>query len=79
MIEKISFALIDESGNMIPIREVHKNARIEIKIDIAIADIFSEICFINNSITDMEIKVAEKFQLAKILKNHLEEIKENGI
>ncbi len=79
MIEKISFALIDESGNMIPIREVQKNARIEIKIDIAIADIFSEICFINNSITDMEIKVAEKFQLAKILKNHLEEIKENGI
>lgn len=79
MIEKISFALIDESGNTVPVRESQRNAQIEIKIDIAIADLFSEICFINNSIADTEMKVAEKFELAKMLKNHLEEMKENGI
>ena len=79
MIEKITFALIDESGNIIRLRECRRNARIEIKIDIATADLFSEITFINNSISDEEIKIAEKFHLAKTLQNYLEEKKENGI
>lgn len=79
MIEKISMALIDESGNIIPLRGSRRNARIEIKIDVATADLFSEITFINNSILDEEIKIAEKFHLAKTLQNYLEEKKENGI
>ena len=79
MIEKISIALIDESGNIIRLRESRRNARIEIKIDVATADLFSEITFINNSISDEEIKIAEKFHLAKTLQNYLEEKKENGI
>ena len=79
MIEKITFALIDESGNIIPLRGSRRNARIEINIDVATADLFSEITFINNSISDEEIKIAEKFHLAKTLQNYLEEKKENGI
>lgn len=76
MIEQISLVLTDESGNFVPLEKV-SNAQLEIKIDVAIADLFSQICFRNNSIKDAEIKTAEKFHLAKTLKNYLEEMKEN--
>jgi len=73
MIEQISLRIADESGEFVPIKTTM--ARLEIKIDVATAEIFSEICFRNNSIADEEIKLAEKFNLAKSLKNYLEEIK----
>lgn len=73
MIEQIKLVLMNESGDIVPI-EKPNNTQIEIKIDVAIADIFSRICFRNNSIKDTEIKVAEKFHLAKTLKNYLQEI-----
>ena len=77
MIEKISLALLNESGDVVPVERV-TDAQLEIKIDVAIADLFSQICFRNNSIKDQEIKVAEKFYLAKNLKNYLKEIKDNA-
>jgi hypothetical protein len=74
MIERISLALVDESGETIVIKE----RQIETKIETAIADIFSEICRRNNEIADAEIKIAEKFHFAAALKNYLKEQKENG-
>lgn len=73
MIEQISLALVDESGEIVPLRERH----VESKIEIAIADIFSEICRRNNEIADNEVKIAEKFHFAATLKNYLKEQKEN--
>ncbi len=77
MIEKISLALLNESGEVVPIDKV-TDARLEIKIEVAIADLFSQICFRNNSIEDPEIKNAEKFFFALNLKNYLKEMKENA-
>ncbi len=74
MIEKISVAFVNESGEIVPMR---KGANLELKIDATIADLFSEICFRNNSIKDEEIKAAEKFNLAKNLNNYLKEMKKN--
>ncbi len=73
MIEKISIALINESGDYVPITKA-TTTQIEIKIEMAIADTFSEICRRLNDLTDDEIKLAEKFNLAKNLKTYLEEM-----
>lgn len=75
MIEKISVALVNESGDYVPIKST--NGKLEMKIEVAIADTFSEICKQLNDLTDDEIKLAEKFNLAKTLNNYLEEMK-NG-
>lgn len=75
MIEQIKLALINESGDCVPI-ETENNSRLEIKLETTIADLFTRICFRNNSIKDAEIKTAEKFHLAKTLKNYLEEMKD---
>ena len=75
MIEKITLMLTNESGESVPIEKV-TDAQIEIKIDVAIADIFSKICFRNNSIQDQEIKTAEKFIFAANLNRYLKEMKE---
>ena len=74
MIEQIQLALINESGDIVPIEQA-TFTQLEIKIDVATADIFSKICFRNNNITDAEIKTAEKFFFALNLKNYLEEMK----
>ena len=77
MIEKISLVLTNESGDSVPIEQA-TFTQLEIKIDVAIADIFSKICFRNNDITDAEIKVAQKFHLAMNLKNYLEEMNDGN-
>lgn len=76
MIEKISVALVNESGAVIPVKTT--NARIEMKIEIAIAETFSQICRRLNDLTDDEIKIAEKFHLANSLNNYLEEMKNDN-
>lgn len=76
MIEEIRLALINESGECVPIKAT--NAKLEIKIEVAIADTFSEICKRLNDLTDDEIKLAEKFHLAKNLKNYLEEMNDGS-
>lgn len=73
MIEQIKLVLTNESGDVVPIGKV-SSVQLEMKIEVAIADIFSKICFLNNNIKDEEIKLAEKFNLAKNLKNYLEEM-----
>ncbi len=69
--------LTNEAGDTVPVEKT-TDAQLEIKIDVAIADLFSQICFRNNSMTDVPIKVAAKFNLARNLKNYLEETKENA-
>lgn len=71
MIEQINLVLANESGDFVPIRA----AGVEMKIETAIADLFSEICRRNNDISDAEIKTAEKFNFCLNLKNYLEEMK----
>ena len=76
MIEKISLAIVGESGDIVPIEKT-TNAQLEIKLETVIADTFSAICYRNNNLTDSEIKTAEKFTFAVALKNYLKEMKEN--
>lgn len=76
MIEKISLALFDESGAVVPISKI-SDAQLEIKLDIAIAEMFTKICFRNNKLDEQQIKTAEKFNFALNLKNYLQELKEN--
>ena len=75
MIEKISLAIVGESGAVIPIQQ--SDERLDIKIDAAIADTFSQICFRNNSIEDAEIKTSEKFLLLLNLYEFQKEMKRN--
>lgn len=74
MIEKITVALVGENGDIVPL----KNHHVTLKIETAIADTFTEICFRNNSITDAETQTAEKFAFAVALNNYLKEIKQNA-
>ena len=66
MIEKISFCLVDESGNFIEIPK-STNGKIESKLEETLADLYTAICFENNNIKDDEIRVAEKFHFANAL------------
>lgn len=77
MIEKISLALVSETGETVFIERL-SDAKVEIKIEETIADLFSKICFRNNSITDAEIKTAEKFHFAAHLQKYLKETQENA-
>ena len=76
MIEKISLALMNESGEFLEVENV-SHLQMAIKIEIAIADTFAEIRNRINALADEEIKIAERFNFALNLKNYLKEIKEN--
>jgi len=76
MIEKIFLKLSNESGDWIALEKTN-DAQIEIKIDTTIADLFSAICSRNHSLSDVEMKNAEKFRFALNLKEYLEDIKRN--
>ena len=75
MIEKISLRVADESGAFIALSE--SDLKLQSKLDVYIADTFSEIVRLGQSIADDEIRTAEKFHLALNLKNYLQEMKEN--
>lgn len=74
MEEKISMALIDESGNFIAVNK--SDLKIESEIEIQIADSFTEINQnLNNKLKDDdERRIAEKFRLCQHLKSFMEEI-----
>lgn len=72
MIEKITLCLADESGAVIALAA--SPLKIQSKLDTLIADTFSEIVCRQQSIADEEIKIAEKFHLARALKKYLEEM-----
>lgn len=76
MIEKISLALVNESGEFVLINE--SDRKIESKIEIEIADYFTKINQELNKCTDTEIRVSEKFVLCTLLRNYLQEIKEHA-
>lgn len=76
MIEKISLALMNESGEFLEVENV-SHLQMAVKIEIAIADTFAEIRNRINALDDEEIKTAERFNFALNLKNYLKEIKEN--
>lgn len=76
MIDGINLVIANSLGDALPIERITAQ-QLEIKIDVAIADMFSAICFRNNNIADAEEKTAQKFYFALNLKNYLEEIKEN--
>lgn len=75
MIEKITLRIADESGAFVALSE--SELKLQSKLDVYIADTFSEIVRLGQSIADEEIKTAEKFYLAVNLKNYLQEMKEN--
>jgi hypothetical protein len=75
MIEKIRLCVADESGALIEIPE--SPLKLQSKLDVLIADTFSEIVRLGQAIADDEIRTAEKFNLAVNLKNYLQEMKEN--
>ncbi len=77
MIDNISLNISSSLGDIVPLPKI-TNAQLEIKIEVATADVFSEICRRNNSIRDEEIKVADKFYFLVNLNNYLEEMKNNA-
>lgn len=76
MIDGINLVIANSLGDALPIERTSAQ-QLEIKIDVAIADLFSQICFRSNNIADPEEKTAQKFYFALNLKNYLQEIKEN--
>lgn len=74
MLNKISLALIDESGTVIPIQE--KNYRIEGSLDIAIVELYAATMNRFKEMPDEETKFAAKFELVNLLTNFLKETKE---
>jgi hypothetical protein len=73
MIETITLALINESGDFLAVED-QSPRRIENDLDIACADLFTNICARLSEIKDEEIRRAEKFFFALNLKNYLKEM-----
>ncbi len=74
MINKIGLALINESGEFIPI----KSSKLESEIEITIAETFTKINHSLNGNKDKEIRLDEKFRLCQHLIKFLEEVKNAG-
>lgn len=75
MLNKISIALIDESGNIVPVNE--KPYQVEMKLDSAILDLWTESANRFKSITDEEERFAQKFEFVQIVTNFLRENRED--
>lgn len=75
MIEKIYLCVAAEDGARLEIKT--SELKLQSKLDVLIADTFSEIVFAQQSINDDESRTAEKFRLAQNLNNYLKEMKEN--
>jgi len=61
MIEQIALAVVSASGDML---RVENNEQLEMRIETAIADLFTEICRTNNNLGDEDVKISEKFFFA---------------
>ena len=73
MLNKISLALIDESGTVIPVNE--KSYRVEQNLDLSIIELYTATMNLFKEITDEEAKFAAKFELVNLLTNFLKENK----
>lgn len=74
MLNKISLALIDESGTVIPVNE--KPYRVEENLDNSILELYSATFNRFKEMNDEEEKFAAKFELVNLLTNFLKETKE---
>ena len=74
MLNKISLALIDESGTVIPVNE--KRYRVEENLDISILELYTATFNHFKEIDDEELKFAAKFELVNLLTRFLKETKE---
>lgn len=75
MLNRISLALIDESGTVIPVNE--KPYRVEENLDISILNLYTATLDHFKQINDEETKFAAKFELVNLLTNFLKEIKQD--
>jgi hypothetical protein len=75
MLNKISLALIDESGTVIPVNE--KPYRVEENLDNSILELYSATFEHFKQMNDDEAKFAAKFELVNLLTNFLKENKTN--
>lgn len=67
MIKNLRLAVIGDSTDFVELDE-NENA-LEIKLDLVIAQMFSDICREINDLPDTELKLSEKFKFALNLKN----------
>lgn len=75
MLNKISLALIDESGTVIPVNE--KPYRVEENLDISILNLYTATLDRFKAMDDEETKFAAKFELVNLLTNFLKETKQD--
>lgn len=73
MLNKISLALIDETGTVIPVNE--KPYRVEENLDISILNLYTATLDRFKQMNDEEAKFAAKFELVNLLTNFLKENK----
>jgi hypothetical protein len=69
MLNKISLALIDETGTVIPVNE--KRYRVEENLDTSILELYTATFEHFKQMTDEEEKLAAKFELVNLLTNFL--------
>ncbi len=75
MLNKISIALIDESGAVIPVTE--KPYQVEMKLDAAILELWADSANRFKAITDEEERFAQKFEFVNLLTKFFKEINDN--
>ena len=73
MLNKISLALIDEAGTVIPVNE--KRYRVEENLDTSILELYAATFEHFKKINDEEEKFAAKFELVNLLTNFLKTTK----
>ncbi|MBX7173914.1 MAG: hypothetical protein K1X72_23290 [Pyrinomonadaceae bacterium] len=75
MLNKISLALADESGKVVTIDE--KPFNVEIKLDTKIIELWTQSLEKFKSITDEELRHAQKFEFINLVTNFLQENRED--
>lgn len=71
MLNKISLALVDESGNVIPLSE--RPFQVESRLDTAMIELWAEALKKFKAIGDEELRFAQKFEFINSLTNFLQE------
>ena len=74
MIQTIKIVLIDEDGNKLELPEKMGNG-VRSKVELKIAELFTEINVRINNLADEEIQIAEKFIFALELSKYLSEFR----
>lgn len=75
MTQTIKLCLTDDDGNRLELREKGANNNIRSKLEIQIAELFTEINIKINNFGDDETELAEKFNFALELEKYLSELR----